>query len=236
MAGPLRLKFDLHCHSRFSADGIAAPEDMVARARELGLGGFAITDHNTCACVDYFLDQGLMNASGEPVDGLLIIPGQEISTADGHLLALGARLPNVKGIASADAVRLIHEQGGLAVPAHPFDYFRSGIRQRVLDTLADLDALEVFNAATTWKSCNRQARDYAAARHLPMTAGSDAHHHQAVGRACTILEPERFNLASVLAAIKHPVGREERYITKKDAVLKTWHLLLMKIKRGGGRV
>jgi predicted metal-dependent phosphoesterase TrpH len=233
---PLRLKFDLHCHSRFSADGIAKPEAMIARARELGLGGFAITDHNTCECVDYFLEHGLMSADGEPVDGLLIIPGQEISTAAGHLLALGVRLPNLKGIDPAEAVQIIHEQGGLAVPAHPFDHFRSGIRRPVLDTLTGIAALEVFNAATTWKSCNQRARDYAAARGLPMTAGSDAHHHQAVGRACTILEPAQFNLASVLAAIRHPAGREEQYITKKDAVLKTWRLLLMKIRRGGGKV
>ncbi|MDR2462763.1 MAG: PHP domain-containing protein [Verrucomicrobiales bacterium] len=232
----MRLKVDLHCHSRFSADGIAEPEEMIARAKELGLRGLAITDHNTCECVDYFREKGWLRADGEPVDDFLIIPGQEISTADGHLLALGVWLPNLKGIAPAEAVKLIHERGGLAVPAHPFDHFRSGIRQRVLDTLADIDALEVFNAATTWKSCNQKARSYAAARGLPMTAGSDAHHHQAVGRAYTIIEPERFNLASVLAAIKHPVGREERYITKKDALLKTWHLLLMKIKRGGGRV
>jgi predicted metal-dependent phosphoesterase TrpH len=235
-AEPLRLKFDLHCHSRFSADGISEPEAMIARARELGLSGFAITDHNTCECVDYFLEKGLMNANGEPVDDFLIIPGQEISTSDGHLLALGAHLPNLKGISPTEAVKLIHQQGGIAIPAHPFDYFRSGIRQPILDTLADIDALEVFNAATTWKSCNQKAQAYAANRQLPMTAGSDAHHHQAVGRAYTILQPEQFNLASVLASIKRPVGREERYITKKDAFLKTWNLLLMKIKRGGGRV
>lgn len=235
-AEPLRLKFDLHCHSRFSADGISEPEDMITRAKELGLSGFAITDHNTCECVDYFLEKGLMNANGEPVDNFLIIPGQEISTSDGHLLALGVHLPNLKGITPAEAVKLIHQQGGLAIPAHPFDHFRAGIRQPVLDTLADIDALEVFNAATTWKSCNLKAREYAANRKIPMTAGSDAHHHQAVGRAYTILEPEQFNLSSVLASIKHPVGREERYITKKDAFLKTWNLLLMKIKRGGGRV
>ncbi|MDR1305314.1 MAG: PHP domain-containing protein [Verrucomicrobiales bacterium] len=228
-----RLKFDLHCHSRFSADGVAKPEDMIARARQLGLSGFALTDHNTCAGVDYCLARGLLRADGEPVDNFLIIPGQEISTADGHLLALGVTLPAMRGIAPADAVRLIHARGGLAIPAHPFDRFRAGIRQSVLDALADLDGLEVFNAATAWKSCNAQARAYAAARGLPMTAGSDAHHPRAVGRACTILEPAQFNLPAVLTALQHPAGREERYLTGLDTVLKTWHLLLMKIRHRG---
>ena len=232
---PPRLKFDLHCHSRFSGDGIASPESMIARAKELGLAGFAITDHNTCDCVDYLLDKGLMRADGLPVDDFLIIPGQEISTSEGHMLALGITLPNLKGISPEEAIKEIHRLGGLAIPAHPFDRFRSGIRPLVLDRLVP-DAIEVFNAATTWKNFNRRAREYAGARGIPGTVGSDAHHSQAVGRAYTILEPERFDLAAVLAAIKKPVGHEECYITKKDACLKTWHLVWMKIKRGGGRV
>ena len=62
------------------------------------MSGFAITDHNTCACVDYFEQHGFMNPEGLPVNGFLIIPGQEITTSAGHLLALGVRLPDLKGI------------------------------------------------------------------------------------------------------------------------------------------
>jgi predicted metal-dependent phosphoesterase TrpH len=91
----MQLFIDLHSHSRFSADGVAEPEAMVAEARAKGLHGFAITDHNTCACVDYFEQHGLLNKEGLPVNGLLIIPGQEITTAEGHLLALGVRLPDL---------------------------------------------------------------------------------------------------------------------------------------------
>ncbi len=37
---------ELHCHSHFSfLDGASAPDDLVARAVELGLGGLAVTDH-----------------------------------------------------------------------------------------------------------------------------------------------------------------------------------------------
>ena len=45
----MQLFIDLHCHSRFSADGVAEPEAMVEEARARGLHGFAITDHNTSA-------------------------------------------------------------------------------------------------------------------------------------------------------------------------------------------
>ena len=157
----MQLYLDLHCHSRFSADGVAEPEDMIAEARARGLHGFAITDHNTSACVDYFINKGFMNREGTPVDGLLIIPGQEITTAEGHLLALGVALPdNLKGMPAAQAVALIHREGGVAIPPHPYDRFRAGIRQPVLETLP-IDAIEVFNAATTLKRYNRQAFQYA---------------------------------------------------------------------------
>ena len=85
--------FDLHCHSFFSGDGVSSPEALIAAARKKGLDGFAITDHNTCEAVDYLVGEGLMRADGQPVDGFLIIPGVEVTTAEGHLLCLGPNCP-----------------------------------------------------------------------------------------------------------------------------------------------
>ena len=218
----VKYHIDLHCHSRFSADGVADPEEMVAEAKRKGLHGFAITDHNTSACVDYFLQKGLMKENGEPVDGFLIIPGQEITTSCGHLLALGVKLPDLKGIPPHEAIDIIHEAGGLAVPPHPYDLFRAGIRQATLDTLK-LDGIEVFNAAVTLKRYNRKAYDYAQQRKLPMTAGSDAHHSEALGTAYTILRPESFNVKSILASILKSTELEQRYLSPKAAFKKTFN-------------
>jgi predicted metal-dependent phosphoesterase TrpH len=221
---PLRIHADLHVHSRFSADGIAEPEDMVREAKRKGLQAFAITDHNTCACVDYFLQHGFMREDGQPVDGLLIIPGQEITTSAGHLLALGVRLPDLKGIPPVEAIEIIHHNGGLAVPPHPYDLFRAGIRENILDVLK-MDALEVFNAATTFRRCNEQAHAYAERRGLPMTAGSDAHHAEAIGVAYTVLEAETFDLKGVLAGIPKSKDRNQNYMSARDAFKKTWNNL-----------
>ncbi len=219
----MQLLIDLHCHSRYSADGVAEPEDMVREARAKGLNGFAITDHNTSACVEYFREHGFLNPEGLPVNGLLIIPGQEITTAEGHLLALGVSLPdNLKGIPALEAVGLIHEAGGLAIPPHPYDRFRAGIRQPVLETL-ELDALEVFNAATTLKRYNRQAFEYAQTRGLPMTAASDAHDSEALGTAYSILEAETFSVAGVLEAVRKGPALRQRYLTPASALKKTWN-------------
>ncbi len=218
----MQLNIDLHCHSRFSADGVAEPEALVAEARLKGLNGFAITDHNTCECVDYFAKHGFLRADGLPVDNILIIPGQEITTAEGHLLALGCYLPDMKGIPAAEAVRIIHEKGGLAIPPHPYDFFRAGIRETTLDKLP-IDGLEVFNAATTFRRYNAQALKYATKRGLPMTAASDAHDHVVLGTSYSILDADEFSVAGVLAAIKRGPKLKQRYLTAGNAIKKTWN-------------
>ncbi len=200
----------------------------MARAR--GLDGFAITDHNTCECVDYFRQTGLIREDGLPVDGLLIIPGQEISTAEGHLLALGVVLPNLKGISAHEAIQMIHARGGVAVAPHPYDIFRAGIREKVLDLLK-LDAIEVFNAATTLGFCNRQARAYAERKGAAMTAGSDAHLPQAVGVSYSILEMEQLTVQGVLAGIRNGREVEENYLSTKESLRKTFYNLFRMKKR-----
>ncbi|MGB8353300.1 MAG: PHP domain-containing protein [Chthoniobacteraceae bacterium] len=213
---------DLHTHSFFSGDGVSSPEKLIESARKKGLHGFAITDHNTCDAVSYMLDKGLMREDGLPVDGFIVLPGVEVTTDEGHLLCIGATLPNLKGTPAAEVCKIIHEHGGLAIPPHPYDLFRAGIRQGVLETL-EIDGLEVFNAATTLKRYNRQAFEYAEMRGLPMTAGSDAHHEAAVGTAYTILQTEDFSLKGLMAQIVKSNDLTQRYLTPKDSLRKTWN-------------
>ncbi len=216
------FELDLHCHSYFSEDGVAEPEELVRWARLRGLHGLAITDHNTCDAVDYFLAKGLMRLDGEPVDGFLILPGVEVTTAEGHLLCLGATLPEMKGKRAAEVVAAIHKRGGLAIPPHPYDLFRAGIREGVLDTL-NIDALEVFNAATTLRGYNRKAYAYAQRRGLPMTASSDAHHAEVVGTARTVFDVPALNCTEILAAIRE--GRtalKQTYLSAGASFRKTF--------------
>ena len=116
---------DPHCHSWFSADGASSPEAMIASARRKGLHGFALTDHNTCDGFRHLLDKGLAREDGQPVDGFVVIPGVEVSTADGHLLCLGVMLPQMMGAPAAEVCRLVRSMGGLAIPPHPYDFFRA---------------------------------------------------------------------------------------------------------------
>ena len=211
---------DLHCHSWFSRDGVSSPESLIAAARGKGLHGFALTDHDTSDGCRHLLDAGLMREDGQPVDDFLIIPGVEVSTAEGHLLCLGVILPYLKGRPALEVCRLVHEAGGIAIPAHPYDLFRAGIRESVIETLA-IDALEVFNAATTLKRYNRLAHEYAVRKNLRMTAGSDAHHEAAIGTAFTILHTADFSAKGILDQVTQGTELNRSYLSRRDKLRKT---------------
>jgi predicted metal-dependent phosphoesterase TrpH len=224
------INIDLHTHSFFSGDGVSSPEELIAAAKAKGLQGIAITDHNTCDAITYLLDNGLMRMDGGPVDNFLVVPAVEVTTAEGHLLCIGATLPFLKGKPALDVFQMIHERGGLAIPPHPYDLFRAGIRFSTLETLP-IDAIEVFNAATTLRRYNTYAFKYAQVRGLPMTAASDAHHAAAVGTAYTILHTEDLSVRGVLAQILKSNDLNQQYMTPRDSMKKTWNNWLRLRKR-----
>ena len=137
----MRHAFDLHLHTHYSADACGSPEDMIEAAKQRGLSGIAVTDHNTCDAIAHLISHGLVREDGLPVDGFLVIPGVEVSTADGHLLCLGVTLPNMKGVPALEVAAAVKERGGICIAPHPYDSFRAGIREEILDQL-DLAALE----------------------------------------------------------------------------------------------
>ncbi len=215
----MRYRFDLHVHSFFSSDAASSPEALVAVARKRGLDGIVITDHNSCRAADYCRERGLMNGEGTAVDGFLVVPGVEVSTADGHLLCIGVTLPEMIGVPAVEVERVVHGMGGVTIPAHPFDRWRAGIRPDVLRQLKT-PVIEVFNAAVTSRAFNRQALDYAVERGLSGTAASDAHHASAVGTAVTVFEMETLSVADLLRAIPAGGEREERYFTRVEGFKK----------------
>jgi predicted metal-dependent phosphoesterase TrpH len=224
------LRIDLHCHSFFSSDGVSSPEELIAEAKRKGLDGFAITDHNTSDAVKYMLDKGLMRPDGLPVNNFLIVPGVEVTTAEGHLLCIGVVLPNLKGRPALEVCHLTREAGGVTIPPHPYDLFRAGIRENVLDTLP-IDAIEVFNAASTLKRYNRLAFEYAQRRSLPMTAASDAHHYAAIGTASTLLDTDDFSVKGILTQIPRQNELDQTYLSVKDTLRKTFNNWLRLRKR-----
>lgn len=174
------LRAELHVHSTYS-DGIDAVEKIVMRAAEIGLACISITDHDTVqgslAAIDFVRDENL---------GITVIPGVEISTADGHLLAFFVERDIDGGMPLPETVQEVRRQGGLCALAHPFQVERRGAFRP--DMFRYVDAVEVFNAKYVFGIFNRLARKFAVRYGKAMIAGSDAHSSLEVGYGVTEFE------------------------------------------------
>jgi hypothetical protein len=175
---------DIHIHTT-SSDGFATVEqvlDDVARRGHLDV--IAITDHDV-------LDSSLwayQHRAQYPFD---IIPGVEVSSADGHVLALWVTKPIDKGMSLRETVTAIHAQGGVAVLAHPFEVvvcthtFMTYLRHPEVVVEAGVDAIEIHNAGAFTPGNNLLARRLARQAGLPMVGNSDGHSLRAIGRGRT---------------------------------------------------
>jgi predicted metal-dependent phosphoesterase TrpH len=124
--GPTVLSLDLHVHSALSYDAHEPIELLPEHASDIGLDGFVVTDHDRIAA-------SLEAAELAAEYGLVEIPGVEVSTAQGHLLAVGVDERPARAMRYAVTVHCERELGGAAVVPPPFQRTRHGARRRVLD-------------------------------------------------------------------------------------------------------
>lgn len=195
------LSVDLHTHSAASYDGRDPVDDLLAQAADAGLDGIAVTDHDEIAA-------SLEAAERAKSHGLIGIPGLEVTSAAGHVLALGVDELIPEGMPFEETIEAIHDQGGLAVVPHPYQELRSGVLANISpDQLTIADAIEVYNSRLLTGRANRQAAAFSRRENLPTTAGSDAHISEMVGRAVTKVDPKTRSVDDVLNEIRQ--GRSE---------------------------
>ncbi len=125
------------------------------------------------------------------LDPELVIVGEEIMTTQGEILAAFVKDEVPAGLSPREAIRRLREQGAFISISHPFDGARSGHWQLadLLDILAYIDAVEVYNARCWLPRFNQEAKEFAERHNLPGTVGSDAHAPLELGRAVMFLEP-----------------------------------------------
>ena len=178
---------DLQLHSDLG-DGLASPEAILDAAERAGLDVIALTDHDDIRGA--FLLRDIAARRSSPVE---IVPGVEITTRSGHLLALWIEDEIPMFAALAETVARIHRAGGVAIVPHPLSYLTFSVGEGALrglaaaaDPLVHVDGIETRNpsyagrvraARSVWLNAN--------VLHVAETGSSDAHHANLVGTTWT---------------------------------------------------
>jgi hypothetical protein len=203
-------------HTRYS-DGrptVRALLDHVARTTTLQV--IAITDHDT---IEGALEASALQAR-YPFE---IIVGEEISSREGHVLALFLQRPVAPGLSAAETIIAIHEQGGLAIAAHPFITTWTVGRQEVtmqgvgqgIGTLP-FDGVEIDNSTPLMNWANFRARRYNRSRQrLAEIGSSDAHILEAIGKSYTRFAGATAADLRVAIEQRRTVARRARYSTRE---------------------
>jgi predicted metal-dependent phosphoesterase TrpH len=181
---------DLHMHSSYS-DGIGTIQQILHHVEHN-------TDLNVIAITDHDVVEGALRARDHWVKGdyrFDFIVGEEISTREGHMLALFIEKRIPPDLSIERSIDLVHEQGGLAIVAHPLNpIFRHSCQREVLDRIFAtsnvwLDGIETWNASFCGIYANRLAmRTNREVYGWPELGNSDAHTLNAIGRGCTWFE------------------------------------------------
>ena len=188
----LLLKIDFHVHTYFSDDGLITPWQLVKQLKRRGLNGVAITDHDTVEGIPKF--SRILRKHG-----FLVVPGVEVSSSEGHVIALNVSERIPPGLGVNETVELIHETGGVAVAAHPTSLLK-GCERSVSGIF---DAIEVINASSfPFYFSVYFNRKLAGWFGLSQLAGSDAHYFLEVGSAYTLVKAYAKDVESVIKAIK----------------------------------
>ena len=204
------MKFDLHLHtSRHSPDSIMAPQLMVRRAREIGLDGVVITEH------DWLWTEQELDELRAEADGLVVLAGIEVSTKQGHFLVYGVTDPFAvpNGIGVAELCREVHRQGGAVVAAHPYRW-----NQPFDDILKtehpDLDGLELMSNNMD-ADTRRRAAELNGRLNLAGLGNSDAHRVETLGCCYTEFAATIRDVGDLVKAIR---GRKTAPVERVAAV------------------
>jgi len=201
------MEVDLHIHSHHSNDSRSKPGEIVRRAVSLGLGAIAVTDHNSW--------RGTRAVARIAAGRIIIVPGAELKTDRGDLLALFVG-EEIDTRIYAEAVDEIRSRGGISIVPHPTESSRV-----TKEDVALADGLEVFNSTCSDEN-NKKAMQLGAELRKPGFASSDAHMVREIGNGrtrvadCSSLDELRREILknpvpSVMVTSNHVLHRANAY-------------------------
>ena len=186
-------KADLHIHTA-QGDGMAeipALLDYVEQHTDLSV--IAVTEHDDLAPA-----LAAREACARGRYRFQVVPGAEITTLEGHLLALYLEEPVESLRPLAETLVAVHRKGGLCIVAHPMSWLTRSIGRRAIERILAaegdglyFDGMEVVNQSPGGRVTMEKARRLNEERyHLAAVGGSDAHFLAAVGTSYTVFPGE----------------------------------------------
>lgn len=181
---------DLHTHTIYSYDGTASVSSVLKRAKQIGLDILAITDHDEINGALKALELG-------PAYGVEVIPGIEITTAEGDLLALNITQMVDRDLPLIETVLKVGALGGFCIAPHPM---AGGFGMKSLSAYSIMKALrnpevariligiETYNATTLDRMSNHYAHILGEHLGIARFGNSDAHVAEAIGLGVTEFE------------------------------------------------
>jgi predicted metal-dependent phosphoesterase TrpH len=181
---------DLHIHTLFSYDGTASVPAVLHRARQSRLDVIAITDHDE-------IKGALLALELAPKYGIEVIPGIEVTTAEGDLLALNITEMVDRDHSLIETVLRVAELDGFCIAPHPM---AGGFSMKSLSAYSIMKALrnpvvartligiETYNATAIDRMSNHYAHILGEHLGIAKLGNSDAHVAEAVGLGMTEFE------------------------------------------------
>lgn len=196
------INIDLHAHTTYSGDSRISPEKLVDQLLyHPFVKGIAVTDHDTMR--GYHHVKKLTKFHEE----LIIIPGIELSTPQGHIILLGLEKEPGLPMTVHEAVELAIKNEWVIIIPHPFRR-GTGIAEIAKEVRAH--AVEVFNPRMSKEDSDRAVK-LAKSISAGMVAGSDCHIESDLWTYCTQIDSSP-NLSDVLESIRRgktkPVSRK----------------------------
>ncbi len=179
---------DIHIHSSIG-DGMADVHHILEHVEEnTNLDVIAITDHDSIE--GSYQARELAAKHGYHFE---VVIGMEVTTEEGHLLALylESPVPSLKPL--EQTIKAIHSQGGLCIVPHPMSWLTHSISKQSLEEIVAsdeqglyLDGIETINSTIAGRISNPKAKRFNHKHRLAETGGSDAHFLTAVGSSLTL--------------------------------------------------
>lgn len=189
------MKVDTHMHTaEYSPDSFLPIAEAVARAREMGIDGLCVTDHDSMGA------RAVIEKWRKDLDFPLFL-GCEVLTSDGDIVCFGLdRAPEPAALSAPELIKRVRHCGGCTVAAHPFRNNNRGLED-LISTVEGLDGVECFNGSTD-PQANLHALDLAKKSGRALLGAADAHYRRRLGLFVTEFDDELRDEEDLIVAVR----------------------------------